>query len=60
MVDLILFQMATDSIDYEGPDLGVGDFVLLSQITMDAFVENLKLRFDIDLPSTFQTTLFLF
>jgi hypothetical protein len=41
------FQMATGSIEYEGPGLGVGDFVLLSEITMDAFVENLKLRFDI-------------
>jgi hypothetical protein len=39
--------MATGSIEYEGPGLGVGDFVLLSEITMDAFVENLKLRFDI-------------
>ncbi|CAF1230175.1 unnamed protein product [Adineta steineri] len=38
--------MATDSIEYEGPDLGVGDFVLLSELTMDAFIKNLKLRFE--------------
>jgi hypothetical protein len=38
--------MATSSIESEGPDLGVGDFVLLSEITMNAFVENLKIRFD--------------
>jgi len=39
--------MATSSIEYEAPDLGVGDFVLLSEITMDDFVENLKTRFEI-------------
>ncbi|CAF1126177.1 unnamed protein product [Rotaria sp. Silwood1] len=38
--------MATNSIEHEGPDMGVGDFVLLSHITMDAFVKNLKLRFE--------------
>jgi hypothetical protein len=39
--------MVTSSIEYEAPDLGVGDFVLLSEITMDDFVENLKTRFEI-------------
>ncbi|CAF4609542.1 unnamed protein product [Rotaria sp. Silwood2] len=38
--------MATNSIEHEGPDMGVGDFVLLSDITMDAFVKNLQLRFE--------------
>jgi hypothetical protein len=38
--------MVTSSIEYEGLELGVGDFVLLSEITMNAFVENLKIRFD--------------
>lgn len=41
--------MAMNSIEHEGPDMGVGDFVLLSQITMDAFIKNLKLRFDFSL-----------
>ncbi len=43
------FQMVTSSIEYEGLDLGVGDFVLLPEITMEAFIENLKLRFEINL-----------
>jgi hypothetical protein len=34
------------SIEYEALDLGVGDFVLLSDITMNNFVENLKIRFE--------------
>jgi hypothetical protein len=38
--------MGTSTIESEGADLGVGDFILLSEITMDAFVENLKIRFD--------------
>ena len=38
--------MAAGSIENEGPDTGVGDFVLLSEISMDAFVKNLKIRFD--------------
>ncbi|CAF0979976.1 unnamed protein product [Rotaria sordida] len=38
--------MATGSIEHEGPDMGVGDFVLLSDITMNAFIKNLKLRFE--------------
>ncbi|UJR15523.1 hypothetical protein I4U23_002463 [Adineta vaga] len=38
--------MATDSIEYEGTDLGVGDFVLLSDINMETFAENLKIRFE--------------
>jgi hypothetical protein len=38
--------MGTSTIESEGGDLGVGDFILLSEITMDAFVENLKIRFD--------------
>jgi myosin-1 len=38
--------MAAGSIENEGPDTGVGDFVLLSEITMDAFVKNLKIRFE--------------
>jgi len=41
--------MATSSIESEGPDLGVGDFVLLPEINMETFVENLKIRFDINL-----------
>jgi hypothetical protein len=41
--------MVTNSIEYEGLDLGVGDFVLLSEINMETFVENLKIRFDINL-----------
>jgi len=40
------FQMATSSIEYEAPDLGLGDFVLLSEITMNDFVDNLKTRFE--------------
>lgn len=40
--------MASGStIDTEAPDSGVGDFVLLSEITMDAFLKNLRLRFEI-------------
>ncbi|UJR31157.1 hypothetical protein I4U23_018664 [Adineta vaga] len=38
--------MAAGSIENEGPDMGVGDFVLLSEITMDAFIRNLKIRFE--------------
>lgn len=38
--------MAAGSIEHEGPDMGVGDFVLLSEISMDAFVKNLKIRFE--------------
>jgi len=38
--------MAAGSIENEGPDMGVGDFVLLSEISMNAFVKNLKLRLD--------------
>lgn len=38
------FQMAASAIEQEGPDNGVGDFVLLSEISMDAFLKNLKLR----------------
>jgi hypothetical protein len=41
--------MVTNSIEYEGLDLGVGDFVLLPEINMETFVENLKIRFDINL-----------
>ena len=44
-VFFVLFQMETDSIEYEGSHLGVGDFVLLPVITMDTFVENLRIRF---------------
>ena len=36
--------MAAGSIENEGPDMGVGDFVLLSEITMDAFIRNLRIR----------------
>jgi hypothetical protein len=42
----LFFQMAASSIEHEGPDMGVGDFVLLSEITMNAFIKNIKLRFD--------------
>lgn len=38
----ILLKMA-GSI-HEGPEFGVGDFVLLHDLTLDAFMENLKLR----------------
>ncbi|CAM4793576.1 unnamed protein product [Rotaria magnacalcarata] len=38
--------MTMSAIEVEGPDQGVGDFVLLPEITMDGFVENLKLRFE--------------
>ncbi|XP_052797829.1 unconventional myosin-Id-like [Mya arenaria] len=31
---------------HEGPEFGVGDFVLLNDITLDAFMNNLKLRYD--------------
>lgn len=41
---LFSFQMAAGSIEHEGPEMGVGDFVLLSEISMDAFVRNLKIR----------------
>lgn len=41
---LDFFQMAANAIEHEGPDMGVGDFVLLSEISMNAFVHNLKLR----------------
>lgn len=30
---------------HEGPEFGVGDFVLLHDLTLDAFMENLKLRY---------------
>ena len=39
--------MAAGSIEHEGSDMGVGDFVLLSEITMHAFIENLKLRWSV-------------
>jgi len=42
----LFFEMAAGSIENEGPDMGVGDFVLLSEISMNAFVKNLKLRLD--------------
>lgn len=29
---------------HEGPEFGVGDFVLLHDLTLDAFMENLKMR----------------
>ncbi|XP_023494791.2 unconventional myosin-Ig [Equus przewalskii] len=32
--------------DEEGPDCGKADFVLLDQVTMEDFMENLKLRFE--------------
>lgn len=41
---LDFFQMAASTIEQEGPDMGVGDFVLLSEISMKAFINNLKLR----------------
>jgi hypothetical protein len=41
---VLFLQMAAGSIEHEGPEMGVGDFVLLSEITMDAFVKNLQLR----------------
>ncbi|XP_070211520.1 unconventional myosin-Id-like [Littorina saxatilis] len=31
---------------HEGPEFGIGDFVLLHQVTLDAFMQNLKLRFE--------------
>lgn len=31
-------------MDEEGPDCGKADFVLLDQVTMEDFMENLKLR----------------
>lgn len=34
------------SIEYEGSEQDVGDFVLLPEITMDAFVKNLQNRFE--------------
>nr|XP_022305174.1 unconventional myosin-Id-like isoform X4 [Crassostrea virginica] len=30
---------------HEGPEFGVGDFVLLHDLTLDAFMQNLKLRY---------------
>uniref|UniRef100_A0ABI7XAK1 Myosin IG n=1 Tax=Felis catus TaxID=9685 RepID=A0ABI7XAK1_FELCA len=33
-------------MDEEGPDCGKADFVLLDQVTMEDFMENLKLRFE--------------
>ncbi|XP_048754348.1 unconventional myosin-Id-like isoform X2 [Ostrea edulis] len=30
---------------HEGPEFGVGDFVLLHDLTLDAFMENLKMRY---------------
>ncbi|ESO97046.1 hypothetical protein LOTGIDRAFT_143556 [Lottia gigantea] len=30
---------------HEGPEFGIGDFVLLRDVTLDGFMENLKLRF---------------
>jgi hypothetical protein len=29
---------------HEGPEYGVGDFVLLHDVTLDAFMDNLQLR----------------
>ena len=49
----LFFQMAAGSIENEGPDSGVGDFVLLSEINMNAFVKNLKLRSHFPCPSFF-------
>lgn len=37
--------MGMNAIEFEGVDLGVGDFSLLNEITMENFVENLKKRF---------------
>ncbi|KAK3104099.1 hypothetical protein FSP39_024410 [Pinctada imbricata] len=31
---------------HEGPEYGIGDFVLLRDVTMEAFMENLKLRYE--------------
>ncbi|XP_053374202.1 unconventional myosin-Id-like [Mercenaria mercenaria] len=31
---------------HEGPEFGVGDFVLLHDVTLDAFMDNLKLRYE--------------
>ncbi|KAK7010457.1 unconventional myosin-Id [Biomphalaria glabrata] len=31
---------------HEGPEFGIGDFVLLRELSLDAFMENLKLRFE--------------
>ncbi|KAL4222601.1 Unconventional myosin-Id [Mactra antiquata] len=31
---------------HEGPEYGIGDFVLLHEISQDAFMENLKLRYE--------------
>ncbi len=39
--------MTAGSIEHEGPDMGVGDFVLLPEISMNSFIKNLKLRFDL-------------
>ena len=33
----------------EGPEFGIGDFVLLRELTLDAFMENLKLRYPLEL-----------
>jgi len=31
---------------FEGPEFGLGDFVLMNNITIDDFMKNLKLRFE--------------
>ncbi|XP_076437285.1 unconventional myosin-Id-like [Babylonia areolata] len=31
---------------HEGPEYGIGDFVLLHEVTLDGFMDNLKLRFE--------------
>ncbi len=51
--------MAAGSIEHEGPDMGVGDFVLLSEITMNAFIKNLKLRFDFSFKKPSNMMIFL-
>lgn len=55
----LLFQMAAGSIEHEGSDMGVGDFVLLSEITMHAFIENLKLRWSSSLSTALASTLLI-
>ncbi|CAG2227378.1 MYO1 [Mytilus edulis] len=31
---------------HEGPEFGIGDFVLLHDVTLEAFMDNLKLRYE--------------
>ena len=31
---------------FEGPEYGLGDFVLMNNINIDEFMKNLKLRFE--------------